>query len=383
VSQPERFFIEGLYHRFVAGDPEKAIETFQAWKRVYPGSAIPPNYIAATLSDEMGQYEAAVAEAREAVRLAPNTSWPYNNLAQALTGAGRFAELRTAVAEAASRGLDDRSMHAYLLTVAEFEGDQAAVERETRWGVSNPATVVLWLRLRATEAAERGRLGEARRLWQQALDRAAENGTAADLAAVHLDRAEVEAVTGISGAARRAVEAALAEDTQALSLVRSAIPLALLGDTARARALLDEAARVASTDPAPLRVWLPVVEAFIALHHGRAEDALRILQPVARQERGNDFVMVPLLARGLAALSAGRPADGVTAFEEVRRLRAVSWGPWQVLAQISLARALRESGNAPRSLAAYDAFLQRWKDADRDVPLLTVAQRERAAVAAR
>ena len=55
ASQPERFFIEGLYYRFVAADPDRAIETFQAWKRLYPGSAVPPNYIAATLSDELGQ----------------------------------------------------------------------------------------------------------------------------------------------------------------------------------------------------------------------------------------------------------------------------------------------------------------------------------------
>ena len=79
VSQPERFFIEGVYYRLVAGDAQKAIETHQAWKRMYPGSALPPNAIASMLSDELGQYEAAVAEAREAVRLAPYSSAPYNN----------------------------------------------------------------------------------------------------------------------------------------------------------------------------------------------------------------------------------------------------------------------------------------------------------------
>lgn len=53
------------------------------------------------------------------------------------------------------------SMHAYMLLVGEIEGDQAAIERETRWGLGNPETAVLWRRLRATAAVDKGRLDEA------------------------------------------------------------------------------------------------------------------------------------------------------------------------------------------------------------------------------
>ena len=383
VSQPERFFIEGLYYRFVAADPDKAIETFQAWKRTYPGSAVPPNYIAATLSDELGQYEAAVVEAREAVRLAPNTSWPYNNLVQACMGAGLLAEAKRVVAEATSRGLDDMSMHAYMLLVGEIEGDQAAIERETRWGLANPETAALWRRLRATAAVEKGRFGEARRWWQEALDTAAVSGTARDMASVNLDRAEAEAVVGNLDAARRAAAAAISAEGGPLFLVRSAMVLGLLGDTARARAQLDDVARQAPADPAPLKVWLPVGEALIALRQGRTDEALRILQSIARFEKGNDFAMIPLAARGLASLSARRPAEAVAAFEQTLRLRSLSWGPWQVFARVGLARAYRELGDTARSLAEYDAFLASWKDADRDLPLLKVVERERKAVAGR
>jgi len=77
------------------------------------------------------------------------------------------------------------------------------------------------------------------------------------------------------------------------------------------------------------------------------------------------------------------PAEAAAAFDQVLQLPALSWGPWLVFARVGLARALRESGDAPRSLAAYDALLEPWKDADRDVPLLKVAQGERRAVAAR
>lgn len=384
VSQPERFFIEGLYYRFVEGDPFKAIEIFRAWKRMYPGSAIPPNYIAATFSDELGQYEAAVEEAREAVRLAPNTSWPYNNLVQACMGARRFAEVKTAVAEAASRGLDDWSMHAYLLVAALLERDGPAIERETRWSARDQSTAVLWLRVRYAWAMAGGRLGEARRLGQEALTKAGETGVATVVGAVQIDRAEAEALVGDPNAVRGLVEAAITADARAIFMARGAIALALAGDTARARALVDAAARQADTDPAPMKIWLPVAEAFIAARQGRPDDALRILQPVARFERGNDFFLFPLGVRALACAAARRPAEAAAAFEDMLQLRGVVGpNPWDPVAHLGLARALRDSGDTARSLAAYDAFLASWRDADPGLPLLKLAQSERQRLATR
>ena len=383
VSQPERFTIEGLYYRLVAGDPQRAIETYQAWKRVYPGSPVAPNAIASLFSDELGQYEAAIAEAREAVRLAPNTSWPYNNLVQACVGAGRFAEAKQVVADAASRGLDDWSMHSYLLSMAQLEGDQGAVERETRWGARDPELGVLWLRIRASEAVGGGRLGEARRLWQEALAGAGQTGSAKDAADVHLDRAESEALVGDPNAVRALVEAALSADRRALVLARSAIVLTLIGDTARARVLLDDAARLAGADPAPLRVWLPAAEALLVARQGRPGDALQILTPIARFERGNDFSLVPLGIRAIVCMSAHRPTEAAKAFEELIRLRVLAFGSWVPVARLGLARALRESGDTARSLAAYDLFLDSWKTADSNAPLLKAARQERASVAHR
>jgi len=380
VSQPERFFIEGLYHRFVAGDPETAIEIFRAWKRTYPGSPIPPNYIAATLSDEMGEYEAAVAEAREAVRLAPGTNWPYNNLAQALWGSGRFGELKMVIAEAARRGLDDMSMHSYLMGVALIEGDRDAVERETRWGLERPEHALLWRRLRGMQAETTGRLAEARRWFMEALERTGEHSSPAAAAAVHIDMADLESLLGEPGAARRHVAAALALDTSSATLPGAALALAVAGDGAGARARLQDLAPVAATDPARLRVWLAVVEAVLAAREGRGEEALRILQPAARFEKGNDFVTVPLYVRGLAAASAGRPAEAAAAYGEVVRLHMIAWGPVLPAARLGLARALRDAGDRPGSLAAYDALLESWKDADRDARLLKVVELERKAV---
>ena len=80
---------------------------------------------------------------------------------------------------------------------------------------------------------------------------------------------------------------------------------------------------------------------------------------------------------------AKRPSDAAAAFDELIRFRVIALGPWMPIARLGLARALRDSGDAARSLAAYDAFLESWKDADPDAPLLIAARRERAAIALR
>jgi tetratricopeptide (TPR) repeat protein len=341
---------------------------------------VPPNYIAATLSDEMGEYEAAVAEAREAVRLAPGTSWPHNNLAQALWGSARFGELKQAIGEATRLGLDDMSAHAYLLGVACMEGDRAGVERETRWGLDRREHALLWRTLRGSQAAEAGRVAEARRWFTEAIDRAGDLDSPPAVASVHLALADLESLLGDPVAGRRHVAAALSVDRSASTLPNAALALTLAGDRAGARALLRELAPLTPTDPARIGVWTATVEAALAAGEGRGDDALRILLPIARFLKGNDFVAVPLYVRGIAAASAGRPKETAEAFGEVVRLRMIAWGPHVPAARLGLARALRDAGDRPGSLAAYDAFLATWKEADRNLPLLKVAERERESV---
>ncbi len=329
----------------------------------------------------MGEYEAAAKEAREAIRLGPNYELPYNNLVQALVVTGQFAEARNVVAEAARRGIDDWSSHLLLWVAAEIEGDQAAMEREYRWAARPPSTPMVWHALRAQTLAGRGRLAEARRVWSDALEEAGKTGTGADAAAIRVDLAEAEALIGDRAAARAAVDAALAANAGPVSLVRAALATALLGDVPRARTLLADATRAAAADPAPLKVFAPAVEALIVAREGRADEALRILQPLARYEKGSSFGLAPLGIRGLASAAARRPTDAAGAFGELVRLRAAAFGAWVPVARLGQARALRDAGDAPRSLAAYDAFLESWKDADQ-LPLLHAARQERQAVAA-
>ncbi len=383
VSQPERFYIEAHYNRLVAGNPEKAIETFRAWKQMYPGSVVPPNNLASLLSRAMGDYESALIEAREAVRLARYSSIATANLVVALMGSGRIAEARQVVAEATSRGLDDRLWHGVLLNMALFDGDQAALDREIRWASADPVAALLTARLHAAWLMAHGRLRAARRWWSDALKRAEAMGPARRVAEIRLHQAEAEALVGDPRAARVAAEALLAGDRGPGALANAAIVFGLVGDRARAGAILDDYARQTAGDPIPSLVDAPVARALAEAGLGRADQGVALLQPVARFERGMDFGLVPLGVRGIVQRAARQPSDAAAAFEQAIRLRAISpASPWVPVARLGLARALRESGDVSRSLAAYDAFLESWKDADADAPLLAVGRRERAAVAA-
>ncbi|MCX6553346.1 MAG: tetratricopeptide repeat protein, partial [Acidobacteria bacterium] len=384
VSPPERFYIVAHYYRVVEADPEKAIEAYLAWKQMYPGSAIPPTNLASTYSSWMGQYDAALVEAREAVRLAPGSSLASTNLVVACLGSGRLDEAAAALTAAEGRGQDDRLTRGYRLTLALATDNRAALDLEMRRASGDPMATLLTVRLRALAATAGGRLREARQIWADALARAGETGSAALVAAVRLDQAEAEALLGEPREARVAVEAGLAADRGIATLLSAAIVFDLAGKSDRARAILDGVARQGVADAVLRRVWLPVAMALNAASQGQINDARRILNPVVRFERGNAFNLIPLGVRAIIERLAHRPGNAAAAFGDLVRLRALQpVSPWVPFARLSRARALRESGDPAESLAAYDAFLESWKGADSDAPILVAARRERAAIAPR
>src|SRR5262249_60160169 len=76
VSERERLFICSGYYDNVTGETAKYIETLELWKRTYPQQAAPPNNLAVKYND-LGQFEKAMTEAREAIRLNPNSASGY------------------------------------------------------------------------------------------------------------------------------------------------------------------------------------------------------------------------------------------------------------------------------------------------------------------
>ncbi len=383
VSPPERFYITAHYQRNVAGDIDGALETYRAWRRLYPGSLVPPTNTANILAMVKGDYAAAVPEAEEAVRLAPLSSVASSILAIVYNGAGRPQDARALLDRLIARGVHDRIISGLRLEAALMDGDAAAIDREIRWAGGQPVAETNALLFRASHEVAQGRLAAARPLWTAALARASSLGAGRRVAEVQVFVARAHAVVGDVAAARRALDGALAADRSPWTLIQASVVAALLGDGPRVRALIDEAEGRPENDPAVLQTWLTVARALVAARSGQADEALTQLQPVARVERGLMFRLLPLYARGLVERAAGRPAEAAATFARLTDLRAIEpTGPWVALATLERARALRDAGDRAASLSAYEAFLASWAGADADAPPLTAARREYAALTA-
>jgi DNA-binding winged helix-turn-helix (wHTH) protein/tetratricopeptide (TPR) repeat protein len=379
VSEPERFYILSHYYRFVEDDPAKAVETLQLWKRTYPGSVVPVTNLASLFVNVFGQYDAALPEAREAVRLAPYSSIARSALVASYLGTNRIAEARQALSDGAARGATDLLWHGLAYEMAFLDGDLAGMAEHVRWAAGDPAAALELTQYRAFAAASAGRLREARRLWSEAARAGAQTGSAARQALVRVAEAEVEALIGDAGRARTAAESALALDQKSDTMLFAAIALALAGDAVRARTLVEAAAPRVKPGVCSRFVWLPVGRALVEAESGRPDQALDLIRPSSRFERGREFGLEPLGVRASIELSAGRFGEAAATFEELLRLRAANpLSPWIPYARLGLARARAYAGDLRGSAVAYDALLESLKTADADAPILVVARRERA-----
>jgi eukaryotic-like serine/threonine-protein kinase len=90
VSERERLFIEATYYMVATGELEKAAQAYELLQRTYPREFVPYGNLG-FISAELGNYEEALDETREAMRMEPNNAINYINLGSCyvnLTGRG-------------------------------------------------------------------------------------------------------------------------------------------------------------------------------------------------------------------------------------------------------------------------------------------------------
>jgi DNA-binding winged helix-turn-helix (wHTH) protein/tetratricopeptide (TPR) repeat protein len=382
ASDPERFYIMAHYYRYVADDPRRAVETYQVWKQTYPGSPVPPTNLASLYIGALGQYEAGVTEGQEAVRLAPHSSIAHVALIRGLLGLGRISEAKQALRNAANRGAADQIWHAVGFEIAFLEGDAAGMDEHVRSAAGDAAKAMEMDQYSALAAACTGRFIEARRRWADASASAGRTGPPIWQAVVKLAEAEAEALLGDTRRARAAAEAALAIDERPFVLMAAANVMTWTGDVTRGRLLLDRFERRPVGGLSLRPVSLAVARALAELKSGQPARARELIRPASPFERSRDFDLLPLGVRASIELSSSQPAQAATTFREIVRLRGVApMSPWVPFARLGLARALAAAGDVNASVAAYDAFLESWKNADADMGLLSAARQERAAIA--
>jgi tetratricopeptide (TPR) repeat protein len=106
------------------------------------------------------------------------------------------------------------------------------------------------------------------------------------------------------------------------------------------------------------------------------EKAIDLLNTAAVYMRAHTGI---LFTRAMAYQQAKRYAEAEQDFQQVLHWKAVR-GPdvMPVAAQLELGRLYQKQGDLPKARIAYQNFLNMWKDADPDVPLLLQAKAEYA-----
>ncbi|HEX7681721.1 MAG TPA: serine/threonine-protein kinase, partial [Thermoanaerobaculia bacterium] len=128
----ERLYITGAYSNYTLGDLDKAIEAFRVYDQSYPNDfRASGNLSLAYLF--LGQYEKAVRQARESVRLNPGISAWHVTLGTALVGLNRFPEAKETFERALGMGLNDARMHRALYQLAFIAHDEKAMQQQLDW----------------------------------------------------------------------------------------------------------------------------------------------------------------------------------------------------------------------------------------------------------
>jgi eukaryotic-like serine/threonine-protein kinase len=382
VSQREKWLIEGDYYYHVVGDIVKARRSFELLANLYPDSQYAHNSIADT-AEMVGDYKVGLAEYLSALRIPPQSSVSYRDVANSYLAMDRVHDALDEVKRAHSAGLD-ANLSAIRYSIAFYRGDDKAMAQEVSGATGKAGIEDLVLELDADTAAYSGQLRKARSLSERAADSAERSGGKEISAQYHAAWAVREALFGESDHAKE--QAMIAKNYVSDRDIAYGVALAgaFAGDLQRAETFTDELARSFPADTIAQCNYLPTLRAKLALAHSNPQQAIAMLAPANSCELGlpnysyyNWNNLYAVYVRGEAYLAAQSGAKASAEFQKIIAHRGIVLNePIGALAHLGLSRAYAQSGDKKKARAAYQEFLTLWKDADPDVPVFRHAKAE-------
>jgi serine/threonine protein kinase/tetratricopeptide (TPR) repeat protein len=394
ASEREKLVIVADYYSAVTGELDKAAETYQEKIESYPREAAAYGNLGIVYA-ALGQYEKAADITRQAVRISADYA-AYANLANYALALQHFDEVRQITHEAKARKLDDVVSHNALYALAFLGSDSAAMAEQEQWFAGRPDFQDYGLAFASDTEAYGGHLNKARGLTRQTVDSAIRADSKENAAVWQAIAAQREAAYGYPTEALKLAAAALklAPTSQGVES-EAALAFAMAGDSARAQSLAQDLGKRFPLDTQMQSLWLPTIQAQLALDKKNPTVALDALQAASTIELGqigftsNLSCLDHVYVRGEAYLAVGQGSAAAAEFQKILDHGGVVWNCWTgAFAHLGVAHAnalqARTSQGADadaarvRALNAYKDFLTLWKDADPDIPILKQAKAEYA-----
>jgi eukaryotic-like serine/threonine-protein kinase len=394
ASEREKLALAANYYLNVTGELGKAAQAYQEEIESYPQNSAAYLNLGVVYA-ELGQHEKSAEVTLRGLRLDSANVAPYDNLANSYLALQRFDDARNTIREAQARKLDDYTTRNAVYALAFFASDSTAMAEQQQWFAGKPEENY-GLSLASDTEAYAGHLGSARELAKRSVD-----------SAIHADSKENGAIwlensalrEAAFGNAEEAHEAAaeglkLAPASQGVAS-EAALAFAMSGETAKAESLAKDLNTRYPLDTQMQSLWLPAIQAQLALEKKNPAAALNALQAASSNELGqitfvsNLSCLYHVYIRGEAYLAAGQATAARAEFQKIIDHNGLVWNCWTgALAHLGVARANAEQAKTSqgadadaarvRALAAYKDFLALWKDADPDIPILKQAKAEYA-----
>ena len=381
VSEREKLRISANYF-LATGEVDKEAQTYELWIANYPRDSVPHGDLGADYVN-IGQYDKALAEFQETLRLAPDNVSNYATLGSTYLILNRLDKAGATFDQALAHQLDSGFLRQYMYLLAFLRGNAAQMEQQVAWAGGKPGDEDVLLSMQSDTEAYYGRLSRARDFSRRAADSAIRADSKETAALWQLNAALREAELGNTALAEQGITAALALSQARDVKLFAALTLGRSGDAPRARALVEELEESYPTDTIMKLYWLPTINAAIELNKGNSSQALKYLEAVAPYELGtaDTFInyLYPAYVRGQAYLRTHNGTAAAAEFQKMLDHRGIVQNfVTGSLAHLQIGRAYAMAGDTAKAKAAYQGFFALWKDADLDVPILKQAKVEYA-----